>query len=86
MSKMLSIGEVCRRLGGDEKPLDVSTVHKWVKKGWLPRQVKIGRLSRWREHEVDYALEHLQERLEARREVDKAKLKWSVATAKATTD
>ena len=66
MSRMLSIGEVARRLGGDEKPLDASTIHKWVRKGWLPRQVKIGRLSRWREHEVEAALERLPQKPKAK--------------------
>ena len=44
---MLSINEVCRLVGGD-KPLDKSTIYRWVRAGKFPKPKRIGpRLTRW---------------------------------------
>ena len=85
MTKMIPMAELCRKVGGDLEPIDPSTAYKWIKAGWLPKPVKVGRLSRWREHEVDAALEQLAA-LRSTEPQAKPRLKWSVTASKATTD
>lgn len=46
---MLSIREVCHFFGGNQKPLDQSTIYRWVRLGKLPKPVRMsGTLLRWR--------------------------------------
>ena len=85
MTRMIPMAELCRKVGGDLEPIDPSTAYKWIKQGWLPRPRKVGRLSRWREEEVDAALEHLSERSTKAAKKPKGKLRWSLTPAKGPT-
>lgn len=54
---MLSIREVCRFFGGQERPLDQSTIYRWVRAGKLPKAVRMGPLTlRWRKSDCQKAL------------------------------
>lgn len=44
--EMLSIREVCYFFGGKERPLDQSTIYRWVREGKLPGAVRMGTLTR----------------------------------------
>ena len=56
--EMLSIGEVCRFLGGNERPLDQSTVYRWVRQKKIPPPVRMGPLTlRWRKTELLKAID-----------------------------
>lgn len=56
--EMLSIREVCRFFGGAERPLDQSTIYRWVRAGKLPRPVRMGPLTlRWRRSDCQQALD-----------------------------
>lgn len=52
--EMMTVGEVCRFLGGAKSPLDKSTVYRWVREGRLPPPVRLGPQStRWRRSELE---------------------------------
>lgn len=60
---LLTMREVCRFFGGNEKPLDQSTIYDWVRKGWLAPSINVGpRLRRWRLSDCRAALAAMQER------------------------
>ena len=51
---LLSIKEVCRRLGGPDKPLHPASIFRMVARGELNPPVRIGpRLARWPADEID---------------------------------
>jgi predicted DNA-binding transcriptional regulator AlpA len=58
MSAYLDIRALCRKLGGS-RPLDPSTVYRKVQAGLLPKPIKLGRVARWREDEIDEVLRDL---------------------------
>lgn len=61
--EMMTIAEVCRFLGGKEKPLDKSTVYRWVRLGRLPQPVGLGgHLARWKRSEIIAARDALPRR------------------------
>ena len=60
MSGYLDITGVCRKIGGN-RPIDPSTVYRKVQAGLLPKPIKLGRVSRWREDEIDQVLRDLAE-------------------------
>lgn len=50
---MLNIREVGVFFGGKERPLDESTVYRWIRQGKLPRGIRIGgRTLRWRKTDL----------------------------------
>lgn len=56
--EMLGIREVCRFFGGKERPLDQSTIYRWVRMGKLPPAVRMGPLTlRWRRSELQKVLD-----------------------------
>lgn len=56
--EMLSIREVCRFFGGNERPLDQSTIYRWIRAGKLPDPVRMGPMTlRWRRSELQKALD-----------------------------
>jgi predicted site-specific integrase-resolvase len=42
MSKRITIAEACRLAGGDDHPVDRSTIHRWVKAGRISPPVRTG--------------------------------------------
>lgn len=51
---MLTVRQVCRFFGGDDKPLDPATLYRGIKEGRFPPPVKLSpRLSRWRLSECE---------------------------------
>lgn len=57
-SEMLSIREVCHFFGGKERPLDQSTIYRWVRTGKLARPIRMGRLViRWRRADCQTTLD-----------------------------
>lgn len=55
---MLSIREVCYFFGGKERPLDQSTIYRWVRTGKLPPAVRMGPLTlRWKRSDCQKALD-----------------------------
>ena len=58
MSAYLDIEAVCRKIGGN-RPIDRSTVYRKIQSGLLPKPIKLGRVSRWREDEIDQVLRDL---------------------------
>ena len=60
MSAYLDIRAVCRKIGGS-RPIDPSTVYRKIQAGLLPKPIKLGRVARWREDEIDEVLRHLAE-------------------------
>ena len=61
MSGYLDIRALCRKIGGS-RPIDPSTVYRKIQAGLLPKPVKLGRVARWREDEVDEVLQRLADR------------------------
>lgn len=60
--QMMSIQEVCRFFGGQEKPVDQSTIYRWVRQGRLPPSVSLGPLlKRWRKSDCQRALDVMAE-------------------------
>ena len=64
MSGYLDIRALCRKIGGS-RPIDPSTVYRKIQAGLLPKPVKLGRVARWREDEVDEVLQRLADRRDA---------------------
>jgi predicted DNA-binding transcriptional regulator AlpA len=58
MIAFLDIRAVCCKIGGS-RPVDPSTVYRKVKAGILPKPIKLGRVARWREDEIDEVLHDL---------------------------
>lgn len=58
MTAYLDIRAVCRKIGGS-RPIDPSTVYRKIQAGILPKPIKLGRIARWRDHEIDDALQEL---------------------------
>ena len=58
MSQMLDIRALCAKLGGT-RPIHPATVHRKIKNGQLPSPIKLGRIARWDEREVDALLQRL---------------------------
>jgi predicted DNA-binding transcriptional regulator AlpA len=58
MIRYLDIKAVCEKLGGN-RPLHPATIHRAVQAGTLPAPIKLGRIARWREDEVDEVLQRL---------------------------
>jgi predicted DNA-binding transcriptional regulator AlpA len=58
MSSYLDIRALCRKIGGS-RPIDPSTVYRKVQAGVLPKPIKLGRVARWREDEIDQVLHDL---------------------------
>ena len=61
MSAYLDIRALCRKIGGS-RPIDPSTVYRKIQAGLLPKPVKLGRVARWREDEIDEVLQRLADR------------------------
>jgi predicted DNA-binding transcriptional regulator AlpA len=57
--KFLDLNGVCKFFGGDETPLDASTVYRGIKAGRFPAPVKVGSLNRWLEAECHAAREQI---------------------------
>jgi len=61
IEEMLSIREVCRFFGGREKPLDQSTIYRWIQRGILPRAVRMGsRTMRWKRSDCQSLLDKME--------------------------
>ena len=58
MTAYLDIRAVCRKIGGS-RPIDPSTVYRKIQAGILPKPIKLGRVARWRDDEIDDALQEL---------------------------
>lgn len=59
--RMMTMGETCRFFGGQEKPLDKTTLYRWIRLGKVPKPVKLTiRKSRWRYSECLAAIEKMQ--------------------------
>lgn len=58
MSAYLDIRALCRKIGGS-RPIDPSTVYRKVQAGLLPKPIKLGRVARWREDEIEEVLHDL---------------------------
>ena len=58
MIRYLDIKAMCEKLGGT-RPLHPATIHRGVQAGTLPPPIKLGRVARWREDEVDTVLQRL---------------------------
>jgi predicted DNA-binding transcriptional regulator AlpA len=58
MCAYLDIDALRRKIGGS-RPIDRSTVYRKVQAGILPKPIKLGRLSRWLEDEIDQVLSDL---------------------------
>lgn len=60
--QLLDRASVCRFFGGDEKPIDPSTLYRGIRQGRYPRPVKVGPgASRWLKAECEQALAKLVE-------------------------
>jgi predicted DNA-binding transcriptional regulator AlpA len=47
--EFLSARDVCRFFGGDQRPLSIGTIYRWVQQGKLPPPIHLGlKLRRWR--------------------------------------
>lgn len=47
--QMLEIREVCQFFGGKRKPLDKTTIYRWVRQGKLAKPLRMGpKTNRWR--------------------------------------
>jgi predicted DNA-binding transcriptional regulator AlpA len=62
VSEMLSLEEVCRFFGGGTRPLDKSTIYRWVRNGRLAKPILMGegsvsRTSRWRRTDCQKTLD-----------------------------
>jgi len=58
--EMLAIREVCKFFGGAERPLDQSTIYRWVRAGKLPPPVRMGPLTlRWRRADCQKTLDDM---------------------------
>lgn len=57
----MGIREVCRFFGGGERPLDQSTIYRWVRAGKLPPAVRMGPLTlRWRRADCQRTLDEME--------------------------
>lgn len=57
---MLTIREVCHFFGGKERPLDQSTIYRWVRQGKIPPAIRMGDDSttlRWKRSDLQKALD-----------------------------
>jgi predicted DNA-binding transcriptional regulator AlpA len=43
---LVDIKAVCQMIGGN-RPVNPSTVYRYIAKGWFPRPIKVGGNSRW---------------------------------------
>lgn len=58
--QMLTVKQVCRFFGGDEKPLSASTIYRWVRTGHLAKPLRMGaRSNRWRRADCQAALDDM---------------------------
>lgn len=57
-TQMLDIRALCAKIGGT-RPVHPATIHRKVQAGELPKPVKLGRVSRWRESEIDAVMQRL---------------------------
>lgn len=56
--EMLNIREVCHFFGGNDRPLDQSTIYRWVRTGKLAPAIRMGTLTmRWRRSDCQKALD-----------------------------
>lgn len=56
--EMLGIREVCQFFGGAERPLDQSTIYRWVRLGKIPPAVRMSANTlRWRRSDCQKALD-----------------------------
>ena len=53
---LLNRDEVCRLFGGDDKPIDPSTLYRGINAGHYPKPVKDGARSRWLRRECEAIL------------------------------
>jgi predicted DNA-binding transcriptional regulator AlpA len=55
--ELIPLLELRKLAGGPSKPIDPSTVYRWIKRGALPRPIKVGPgTSRWLRSECRAAL------------------------------
>jgi len=56
MHELMDINDVCRFFGGT-RPLDKSTIFRWIKEGRIAPSIKMsGRVQRWRRSECENIL------------------------------
>jgi predicted DNA-binding transcriptional regulator AlpA len=55
MYNLLDKRAVCALLGGS-RPINPATLYRQVRRGLLPRPIKVGGSSRWLRHECEAAL------------------------------
>ncbi len=56
--RLLSMPDLCGLYGGSERPLNPSTVYRWIAQGLFPRPIKLGGgTSRWIESECEATVE-----------------------------
>lgn len=59
---MLTLKQVCAFFGGSEKPIDPSTIYRWVRQGKVPPSYRYSYFSqRWRKSELETALQKMRE-------------------------
>lgn len=55
---LLTVREVARFFGGSGKPLDKSTIYRWVRENRLPQPIRISRNAlRWKRSELQAILD-----------------------------
>jgi predicted DNA-binding transcriptional regulator AlpA len=57
---LLDKGEVCRLFGGS-RPLNPSTVYRHIRRGIIPKPLKVGGSSRWLRTECEAVLQAMLE-------------------------
>jgi predicted DNA-binding transcriptional regulator AlpA len=55
---LLDRKEVCRLLGGS-RPINPATLYRHIRKGLLPRPIKLGGSSRWLLTEIEASLQQM---------------------------
>ena len=58
--EVMNCSDTCRYFGGDDSPIDPSTLYRGIKAGIYPRPIKIGpKSSRWIESECKTARDRI---------------------------
>lgn len=55
--QMMSIEEVCSFVGGAGRPLDRSTIYRWIRRGQFPKAISLShKTKRWRRTDCEKAI------------------------------
>lgn len=59
---MMTLEQVGRFFGGTDKPIDRSTIYRWVRHGRIPKPIRVGpKQSRWSRVECTEALQAMKD-------------------------